>query len=258
MPKFFLIIYFLLFSVDALAEDQAIAKLFADTQMNGTMLISSLHSGQTFIHNENRANHRFPVASTFKILNTLIALEEKAISGKDVLLKWDGHHYNLPAWNHDQTLETAFKISCVWCFQELARRIGSEKYRHYLHQLAYGELREPFEETTFWLDGSLKISAREQVEFLKKVYQRTLPFSTSSYDTLRQIMLVEQTPTFTIRAKTGWATKETPQIGWYVGYIETLNDVWFFATNIDTRNEKDLPMRQQLTRKALQEKGIIE
>lgn len=98
----------------------------------------------------------------------------------------------------------------------------------------------------------------EQVSFLKKVHLRSLPFSASSYDTLRQIMLVEQTPSYTIWAKTGWATRTQPQVGWYVGYVETPEDVWFFATNIETRDKRDLPLRQQLTLEALQAKGIIE
>ncbi len=71
-------------------------------------------------------------------------------------------------------------------------------------------------------------------------------------------MLVEKTPAFTLRAKTGWAARVKPQVGWYVGYVETSNEVWFFATNLEIRNEKDLPMRQKLTREAFQEKGIIE
>ena len=259
MRNLFLIIFFLLLSSSrAAAEDQAFAKLFAQKGIDGTMIISSLNSGKTFIYNAPRANRRFPAASTFKILNTLISLEEKAISGKDEVLKWDGHIYDLPDWNRDQTLESAFKVSCVWYFQELARRVGAEKYRNYIHKSAYGELHEPFEETTFWLDGSLEISATEQIEFLKKVYQRSLPFSASSYETLREIMIVEKTPTFTMRAKTGWATRLKPQVGWYVGYVETANDVWFFAMNMEIHNEKDLPMRQKLTREALREKGIIE
>lgn len=222
------------------------------------MVISSLRDGKTFIHNNFRANQRFSAASTFKILNTLIALEEKAISGKDDVLKWNGHVDDVPDWNRDQTLEDAFKVSCVWCFQELARRVGAEKYRKYVRESAYGALREPFEETTFWLDGSLQVSAMEQVNFLEKVYRRALPFSLSSYETLQHIMLVEQTPTFTMWAKTGWATRENPSTGWYVGYVETSGEVWFFATNIDVHDEKDLPLRQKLTRAALQAKGIME
>lgn len=240
-----------------MAEDQALAKLFANQGIEGTIVISSLQNGETFIHNELRANHRFTTASTFKILNTLISLEEKVISGKDDVIKWDGHTYPIADWNKNQTLESAFKSSCVWYFQELARRVGIQNYRSYLHKITYGILHEPFDVANFWLDGSLEISAIEQVEFLKKIYQRTLPFSISTYETLRQIMLVEQTPTFTIRAKTGLAGRHNPQIGWYVGYVETLVNVWFFATNVDIHNENDLPIRIKLTREALKSKEIF-
>ena len=174
------------------------------------------------------------------------------------MFKWDGHTYAISNWNHDQTLESAFKVSCVWCFQELARRVGAEKYRDYIRKFSYGELHEPFVETTFWLDGLLKISAIEQVEFLKKIYQRSPPFRTTSYEILRTIMLVEQTPAFTIRAKTGLAGKSKPQLGWYIGYVETTKDVWFFAMNLAVRDEKDLLLRLNLTREALQAKGVFE
>lgn len=257
MSKLFILFLALLWSLSAAAEDQVLAGLFSQQRLDGTIVISSLHNGNNFIHNDLRANQRFPIASTFKIMNTLIAVEENAISGKDEVLKWDGNIYDFPDWNHDQTLESAFKVSCVWCFQELARRVGAEKYRGYLRKTAYGELREPFDETTFWLDGSLQISAIEQINFLKKVYLRTLPFSAHSYETLRQVMLVEQTPSYTMWAKTGWAGRVKPQVGWYVGYIETPQDVWFFATNIEVRDKQDLPLRQQLTRDALKAKGVI-
>ncbi len=257
MRKPFILFLALLWSLPAVAEDQVLAGLFSQQRLDGTIVISSLHNGKNFIHNDLRANQRFSTASTFKIMNTLIAIEEKAISEKDEVLKWDGHIYEIPDWNHDQTLESAFKVSCVWCFQELARRVGAEKYRSYLRKSAYGELREPFDKTTFWLDGSLQISAIEQINFLKKIYLRTLPFSARSFETLRQVMLVEQTPSYTIWAKTGWATRVTPQVGWYVGYIETSKDVWFFATNIEVHDKQDLPLRQQLTHDALQAKGVI-
>jgi len=248
----------LLFSVQLIAEDNDIAQLFVQEDVTGTIVISSLHRRQTFIHNDLRAKQRFTTASTFKILNTLIVLEEKVMTGKDDVIKWDGHMYPISNWNADQTLKSAFNVSCVWCFQKLARRIGLEKYRSYLQKSSYSKLNEPCYVQNFWLDGSLQISAMEQVEFLKKVHQRTLPFSTSSYQTLRKIMLAEQTPDFTIRAKTGLAGNTKPKTGWYVGYVETSNDVWFFATNMDINDEEDLPLRLNITRKALQIKGIIE
>lgn len=258
MNNYFIYLLFLPWFLPALAEDAALADIFARQGMSGTMVISSLHTGKTFIHNDSRANQRYSTASTFKILNTLIALEEKVLADKNDLLKWDGTIHEYPDWNHDQTLESAFKVSCVWCYQEIARRVGAGKYRQYLQHSAYGTLREPFSETEFWLDGSLQISAMEQVDFLKRLYQRTLPFTPSSYEALSQIMLVEETPTYTIRAKTGWATRMAPQTGWYVGYVETAGDIWFFVMNIDIGSAKDLPLRQQLTRAALRAKGIIE
>jgi len=58
--------------------------------------------------------------------------------------------------------------------------------------------------------------------------------------------------------KTGWAVSANPQVGWYVGYIETKKDVWFFASNIIVRNKKDLLWRQKLITEAFIEKEIIE
>ena len=258
MKKLFILFFALAFSAQAAAEDQAIAEIFSRHGLDGTMVVSSLHGGQRFTHNDLRAGQRFTAASTFKILNTLIALEEHAIAGKDAVFKWDGHVYALADWNHDQTLASAFKVSCVWCFQELARRVGAEKYRDYLRKTAYGELREPFEVAEFWLDGSLTISAVEQVEFLKKIHRRSLPFSAASYDTLREIMQVEQTPAYTLWAKTGFATRLKPQTGWYVGYVETSTDAWFFAMNAIIRSDADLPLRIKLAREVLQSKGIIQ
>lgn len=247
----------LLVPLAAQAEDAGLASLFSRAGVEGTLVIAPLQDGDAFVHNDRRARQRFTSASTFKILNALIALDEGVITS-DATLKWDGVSRDIADWNHDQTLESAFRVSCVWCFQVLARRIGSERYQRYLTDLQYGELRVPFEETTFWLDGSLTISADEQVGFLKQIYRRTLPFSTASYDALARIMLVEATPNYTLRAKTGWATDTRPQVGWYVGYVETARGVWVFALNLDTRERADLPLRQAIVLEALRAKGIIE
>ena len=252
-----LLCFVLLVPFQAWAEDVEFAKLFSSVGVTGTIVISPINEEKTFVHDDVRASHRFPTASTFKILNTLVSLEEDVLSVNDTL-KWDGISREIPEWNRDQTLESAFRSSCVWYFQELARRVGAAKYKHYLAASAYGELHEPFNETTFWLDGSLKISAIEQVEFLKKIYRRSLPFKDSSYNSLRQIMLVEQNSEHAICAKTGWATKSDPPIGWYVGYVETRKGTWFFAMNMDAPDQSVLPLRQKITREALRMKGIVE
>ncbi len=244
-------------AINAECEDKDLAKLFTDRKVQGTIVISSLSGSETYVHNERRAKTPFVPASTFKILNTLIVLDEGALTNEKEIIKWDGSDKGMRVWNRDQTLDTAFQFSCVWCYQELARRVGTAKYEAHLKKAAYGTAIPRPELTTFWLEGDLKISAMGQVEFLRKVYRKELPYRPYLYEVLRKIMIVEETPTSTLRGKTGWAQRVSPQIGWFVGYVETRGDAWFFATNIDITKPEDARYRQEITVEALKLKGIM-
>jgi beta-lactamase class D len=249
------ILYFAVFvamAYPASGEDKDLTKLFAGNNINGVIILTDLSGLKTYISDDHRAKEPFVPASTFKILNTLIALEEGVVTEKDVV-KWDGKNRAIEAWNRDQTLETAFKSSCVWFYQELARRIGTARYEAYFKKVDYGTGLPTPGLTTFWLEGDLKINAIDQVKFLKKLYRKELPFRDSSYEMLRKIMIIEKTPAYTLRAKSGWSQ----QIGWYVGYVESGKEVWFFATNMEIKRPEDVRLRQQLTLEALILKGII-
>ncbi|MCM8624782.1 class D beta-lactamase [Accumulibacter sp.] len=245
------------FAVFAHAEDTAMADLFSKAGVAGTLLIESARTGQRFVHDDACSHQAFTAASTFKVLNTLIALEEGVIGGADSTIRWNGTVHEIADWNRDQTLETAFKVSCVWCYQELAQRVGAKKYPAYIRRSHCGELREPFDGTQFWLDGSLTISAEQQVAFLKQVASGRLPFRATSYATLKSIRLAEETPDYRLYAKTGWATRNAPAVGWYVGYLEVADDVWLFALNMETRSAADLPLGKQITLEAFRSKGIL-
>ncbi|MDX1348453.1 MAG: class D beta-lactamase [Thiomicrorhabdus chilensis] len=239
-------------------EDTELAALFAEQSLKGTLVLSSLKTQRTFIHNAQRADRRFTAASTFKIPNTLIALEENVVTDQSSPFKWNGHHYGIASWNHDQTLQSAFQVSCVWCYQTIAQQVGIKAYRRYIQTMNYGKLNAgPLELTRFWLDGSLAINANEQIDVLKNVYNRFYPFKDSSYETLNAIMLVKQTSEYSIYAKTGWATDKHPYIGWYVGWVQTKEDTWFFALNLDVEEMDKLPLRQSILEKALLTKTII-
>ena len=72
-------------------------------------------------------------------------------------------------------LRKAIAISNVPIYQELARRIGLERMKHYLKSFEYGNTDTGEIIDRFWLDGPLEISALEQVNFLKKfIILRTL------------------------------------------------------------------------------------
>lgn len=243
----------LFINVYSYAEDPDLAKLFYTRGVEGTIIIESLDGKKTYVYNEARSEERFSPASTFKILNTLIALEEGAVKNEKEVIKWDGKDRGLDVWNKDQTLETAFPISCVWFYQELARRIGNEKYIAHLEKVEYGNQKAGPDLTTFWLKGDLKISTVEQIDFLRRIYEEKIPYKKSHIHLLKKIMIVEENPQYTIRAKTG----TNSQLAWYVGYVETAKQVWFFAMNIEIKKKGDEAFRKEIAMEALKLKGII-
>jgi beta-lactamase class D len=172
--------------------------------------------------------------STFKVLNSLIALETGAASGPDFSLPWDGTHYPIEPWNHDQTLRSAFSVSCVWYFQELAKRVGLERYQQILPKVGYGNADVTGGVTQFWLQNSLTISPDEQVEFLHRLHTRKLPFSDKTVNTVLDIMTLSRTGQTIFRGKTGTAGHgyDVATLGWFVGSVSTPSGDYIFATRI--------------------------
>ncbi len=222
-----------------------------------SIIISSLDGSKEFIYNKARSEQRYLPASTFKILNSLIALHEKAIKNQSEIIKWDGEDKGWKLWNKDQSLETALPESCVWFYQELANRIGNEAYLLHLDTLKYGNSKTGPVLTTFWLNGDLAISAREQINFLKALYKNELPYSANHMALVKDLLIVDSSSDTIIRAKTGWAMRIKNQHGWYVGYIEKKEETWFFATNINIESKHDARFRKELTIQALKLKEIL-
>ncbi len=240
----------------AWAGDADLEAVLAEQGVAGTVVIASLDGATVWVANEERAARRMSPASTFKIPNTLIALDAGAVAADEVI-PWDGVDRGVAAWNRDHTLATAFPVSCVWFYQVLAERVGMERYRRDLAAMSYGNATPGPDVRTFWLDGDLAISALEQVDFLRRLQRRELPASERAVELLRRIMVVDQGPGWTLRAKTGWAGMFEPGVGWYVGTLERDGDVWLFAANLEVRSREDLPRRAALGRAALQRKGLL-
>lgn len=239
------------------SEEVDLEKLFSERNIQGTIIISSLDGEVEYLYNQERSEQRFLPASTFKIPHTLIALEEGAIASEKEIIPWDGKEREWSSWNKDQSLETAFPVSCVWFYQELSKRVGNSKYLSHLEKMHYGNKLTGPDVTRFWLDGDLKISAREQIDFLKKCYKGQLSYKHEYIEIVKKMMIVEETPQAVVRAKTGWAMSVNPQIGWYVGYVEIKDQVWFFATNIDIEKKSDAAYRKEITMEALKREGIL-
>src|SRR6185503_36295 len=218
---------------------------FFKTTVGAFVLYDSKHD-RYIRYNESRCRRRFSPKSTFKIPNSLIGLETGAIRDAEFVIAWNRQKYPpqdnwnqepFVHWAQDHTLRSAIKYSVVWYYRELALRVGEQRMKKYVTAFNYGNKNISRDIDNFWLDGSLKISADEQVEFLKTFYAGRLPVSKRSTEIVKDILVLENTPAYKLSAKTGGGSiAEGKYIGWFVGYLETKGDVYFFATNIEGAN----------------------
>lgn len=219
-------------------------------KVTGSILIFDSNN-ETFHSNDfERSKKGFIPASTFKIPNSLIALETGIIANDSTVIKWDGTPRRLNAWNKDLTFREAFHASCVPCYQDIARKVGTDRMNDYISKFEYGEL--DINSTTidnFWLTGKSKISQQQQIEFLRKFYFSKLPIKKETEVIAKRMMLMEDKAGQKLTGKTGWSGGA---VSWFVGFLETSDNIYFFATNISHTGEFNPATRQQVTMKALE------
>lgn len=240
-------------------------KYFDEYDLVGSFVLYDKNNKKFIRYNPERAKKGFIPASTFKIANSLIGLETGVISGEEHIFKWNGEKRFLDIWNKDMNLNEAFNASCVPCYQELARAIGEERMLKWVKKLNYGNANISGGIDQFWLTGDLRISPDEEVKFLRRLYENKLPLKQRTMDILKKIMLRENTPEYKFSYKTGWQTENlknasgTKSLGWLVGYVEQNNNVYFFATNVETDNTQAnfAASRMEITKKILKDLNLL-
>lgn len=239
-----------------------LAKNFQEAKSDGCFVLYDLKRDRYIRYNANRCQKRFIPASTFKIFNSLVALETKAIADENTVIAWDGVQREFPVWNQDQNMRTAFTRSVVWFYQDLARKIGEERMKKYIQMVGYGNQDISAKIDSFWLNGNLRISPNEQVKFLIRLYKEELPFSNSVMKTVKDIMVIERKDSYTLSGKTGWSRSPdgTNNLGWYVGYVEKDNNVYFYALNFENQdpNFQMGVIRRKILYSALQDLQLLE
>jgi beta-lactamase class D len=197
-------------------------------------------------YNPKACAERVTPCSTFKIANSLIALDTGVSSGPEFSLRWDGTVYPIAAWNRDQTMRRAFSNSVVWFYQELARRTGPIRMSEYVHRLDYGNCDTSGGITKFWLESTLLISADEQVAFVRRLWADNLPVSKDAQRITRELMELSHSADGQVfYGKTGTAGDaklDIARMGWFVGCVSKGEQRFFFATRIT--GEKDASGRQ--------------
>jgi beta-lactamase class D len=233
-------------------EDARLAPFFQKHGVTGVLVLYDPATNRFYSNDLDRAEKAFLPASTFKIPHALIALETGAVANSSEVIKWDGQPRGWDKWERDQTLASALKYSAVWAFQVIARRIGPERMGAWVDRLGFGNRDISGKIDSFWLDGALRISAFEQIDFLRRLYEGTLPASPEIQAEVRRLLITDSTEHYVLHGKTGWAEHPDPDLGWYVGWIERPSKVMFFALNLDMPDpRKDRHARHTIAREGL-------
>ncbi|WP_419912192.1 class D beta-lactamase [Hoeflea sp.] len=234
-----------------MTDHPELAKAFSERNVDGAFVLLDVAANELHAVNPSRlAQRRFP-ASTFKIANSLIALETGAVRDENEIIPYGGKPQPVKAWERDMSMRAAVRVSNVPVFQELANRIGADAYAQWLEKLDYGNRMTGGNKEAFWLRGPLEISPLEQVEFVAALARGTLPASSENQATVRDMLLIERRGAATLYGKSGWSTSTNPQIGWWVGWIEHGEAIFVFALTIDVADRSDVDQREPLVRALL-------
>jgi beta-lactamase class D len=247
-------------------ERKDLNRYFAEAGTDGTMVVLDPRSGSSVVVNASRASVEHLPSSTFKIPNTLIALETgvakdvdgEIFSSDGTVFELDGKPLLAAKCESDITLRVAFQLSCIPAFQQVARRVGRTGYAKWLAAFDYGNRDiggAPVD--AFWLTGKLRTNAWQQVTFLAKLAEGRLPVSRRTLDMVRGIMVVETGDGIVLRAKTGYAYAESPRVGWWVGWAEKDGQTRVFALNLEMTAPGHAKARIEIGKAILRELGAI-
>ncbi|APJ25572.1 MULTISPECIES: BlaR1 family beta-lactam sensor/signal transducer [unclassified Bacillus (in: firmicutes)] len=228
---------------------------FFDGFSGGFVLFDSNRTKYT-IYNRKESTARFAPASTYKVFSALLALESGIITKNNSQMTWDGTQYPYKEWNQDQDLFSAMSSSATWYFQKLDRQIGEDHLRRYLKSIHYGN--EDFSgPENYWLDGSLQISPLEQVNMLKKFYDNEFDFKQSNIQTVKDSIRLEESNGRILSGKTGTSVINGElHAGWFVGYVETAENTFFFAVHIQGEKRAAGSTAAEIALSILDKKGI--
>lgn len=212
--------------------------------LNGAAVFFRENDNQYMIYNQELAEIRRSPCSTFKIISSLIGLEKGIIPLENSTRKWSGEMFWNENWNKDIDFKEAFQTSCIWYFREVINELGSESIQNELNKLQYGNCDISDWEgrlntnnnnrmlTGFWVESSLKISAKEQVEVMKRIFDNQSEYKPETLERLREAMLVtdQNRKDNPIYGKTGLGKKDDIVVdSWFTGFLETSEGNVYFC-----------------------------
>ncbi|TFW21928.1 class D beta-lactamase [Duganella callida] len=185
---------------------------------------------------DGQCDERATPASTFNIAVALMGYDSGILHDEHapvIPYKSSYTTWNHEEWRTDTDPSTWIINSTLWYAQQVATRMGEERFQRYVEGFGYGNRDVSGDAgkhnglTQSWVESSLQISAAEQVEFMRRIVNRQLPVSGKAYEMTARILHPQTLSNgWTIYGKTGTASPVladgrddgTRQYGWYVGW----------------------------------------
>lgn len=226
-------------------------------EYEGSFVLYDLGNDAWSIYDKEHATLRVAPNSTYKIYDALFGLEEGVITPENSFIAWNGESYPFEAWNADQTLQSAMNSSVNWYFQTVDEQLGSSSVYNYIQEIGYGNENMNGDFSTYWMESSLKISPIEQVELLTKLHNNSFEFSPENINAVKDAILLSSSDAGTLYGKTGTGRVDGQDVnGWFIGYIETADNTYFFATNIGANSDATGGKATEITMSILSDMNI--
>jgi beta-lactamase class D len=242
--------------------DESLQRYFDASQAKGSFGMFDNSRGRFTIYNLDRFKKPYSPASTFKIVNALVALHTGKVADDSTIIPWDGVSRERAEWNQDLSLAQAFQRSSLPHFQSVARMIGRDTMQRWLDSLRYGNMKMGPTVDQFWIDQSLRITPDEQLGLVKRLYFKQLPFRASVQDMVKKMMVRENNTIYQLAYKTGMGeTPEGKPLGWMVGWIEENRHVYPFVLNLEvepSRADSMAAVREKLLKEILTSYGFFQ
>ena len=226
-------------------------------EYEGSFVLYDLENDAWSIHDMEHATLRVAPNSTYKIYDALFGLEEEIITPENSFIAWNGETYPFEAWNADQTLQSAMNSSVNWYFQTVDEQLGSSSVYNYIQEIGYGNENMNGDFSTYWMESSLKISPIEQVELLTRLQNNSLGFAPENINAVKDAICLSSSDAGTFYGKTGTGRVDGQDVnGWFIGYIETVDNTYFFATNIGADSDATGGNATEITMSILSDMNI--
>ncbi|MDE6622186.1 MAG: class D beta-lactamase, partial [Lachnospiraceae bacterium] len=207
------------------------------------------------MYNRDLALTRRPPCSTFKIVSSLIALENGILEPENSTREWSGEIFWNEDWNKDIDFSEAFRTSCVWYYRQVIDDIGKDMMQEELEKIQYGNCDISDWEgrlntnnnnralTGFWIESSLMISPKEQVEVMERIFCEDSDYSEESQDELKNVMLVSEQERMdvSIYGKTGMGKANGIVVdAWFTGFAEGAEGNIYFCVHLGRTDDMNV------------------